>query len=762
MIKIILLALALTIPIQSQAITLPDNHSSSATKLFSVDDLKDKRIGVVMGSADESYATKNYPQATILQYKSPADVILAVKTSKVDAALYDAEPLRNIIQQDNSLEVLGDSLFSFDVGVGFNKNNNRLKDRFNKFLAKSKSDGTYKDMVDRWMVRSEINIPQIKSDNVNGDLVVGVSDVGLPFTFVKDNQLVGFDIELVKRFAASEGKEIKFSNMDFGSLISAVSSGKVDMIASSIYVTEERKKQIDFSDAYYQMGTRVFALKSNITTFISEEKKVTPAISNKLINSSEDIKNKKIGVLLGSTHDVYAHKHFPDAEIMQYKSLSDLLLAVKLEKVDVAIFAKELLIEILKKDKDLGLIGNTFEPLPVGYAFNKKNTELRDQYNKFFAGLKENGTYNEMVDRWIKKGEIKMPLINTPNKNGVLVVGHVSDAGLPFASIKDNQLIGFNIELTKRFAAYLGKEVRFDDMEFGSLIPALAAGKVDMIGMTLNITEERKTKVDFGDQFYEISMQFFGLKKNIGAYSLEKKDVLKVPAFWSGVVDSFQSNIIDEKRYLLLWDGFKTTVVISILATLFGTLLGSIICFLRMSKNNLLNIPAKVYISILRGTPVLVILMIIFYVVFGSVNINPIIVATIAFGMNFGAYAAEIFRSGIEGIDNGQMEAGIAMGFNKLKTFIYIILPQTVRRILPIYKGEFISLVKMTSIVGYIAVQDLTKASDIIRSRTFDAFFPLIMIAILYFLISWVLMQVLDYLEKITDPKYKRQLRSKS
>ena len=158
----------------------------------------------------------------------------------------------------------------------------------------------------------------------------------------------------------------------------------------------------------------------------------------------------------------------------------------------------------------------------------------------------------------------------------------------------------------------------------------------------------------------------------------------------------------------------------------------------------------------------LVILMLIFYVVFGSVNINPILVATIAFGMNFGAYAAEIFRSGIEGIEKGQMEAGIAMGFNKLKTFIYVILPQTVRRILPIYKGEFISLVKMTSIVGYIAVQDLTKASDIIRSRTFDAFFPLIMIAILYFLISWVLMQALDYLEKITDPKYKRQLRSKS
>jgi len=175
-----------------------------------------------------------------------------------------------------------------------------------------------------------------------------------------------------------------------------------------------------------------------------------------------------------------------------------------------------------------------------------------------------------------------------------------------------------------------------------------------------------------------------------------------------------------------------------------------------MSRRPLLNLPAKIYIAVLRGTPVLVLLMLVFYVVFASVNINPVVVAVIAFGMNFAAYVAEIFRTGIEGVDKGQTEAGLAMGFTRVRTFQYIVLPQTVRRILPVYKGEFISLVKMTSIVGYIAVQDLTKASDIIRSRTFDAFFPLIMVAILYFAISWLLIQALDYVERVTDPKYRR------
>ena len=128
----------------------------------------------------------------------------------------------------------------------------------------------------------------------------------------------------------------------------------------------------------------------------------------------------------------------------------------------------------------------------------------------------------------------------------------------------------------------------------------------------------------------------------------------------------------------------------------------------------------------------------------------------IAFGINFAAYVSEMFRTGIEGVDKGQREAGIASGFTKVQTFVHIIMPQALRQVLPVYKGEFVSLVKMTSIVGYIAVEDLTKASDIIRSRTFDAFFPLIMAAVIYIFIAWLLTLVLDYVEVSIDPKKRR------
>jgi polar amino acid transport system substrate-binding protein len=294
----------------------------------------------------------------------------------------------------------------------------------------------------------------------------------------------------------------------------------------------------------------------------------------------------------------------------------------------------------------------------------------------------------------------------------------------------------------------LKKEVVISDMEFSGLIAAVSSNKAEMIVSTIMITDERKKQIDFSDPYFELSACVMGAKK--------ETPVAQPPSFFQSVSDSFYNNIIAENRYLLIVDGIKTTGLISVLAILLGTLLGALICFMRMSRQTLVQGFAKFYISLVRGIPVLVLLMLIFYVVFAKVNINPVLAAVLAFGINFAAYVSEMFRTSIESIDKGQTEAGIAGGFTKAQTFIYIVMPQAIRRVLPVYKGELISLVKMTSIVGYIAVQDLTKASDIIRSRTFDAFFPLIMTAVLYFLISWLLLLLLGGIEQKTELKRKR------
>jgi polar amino acid transport system substrate-binding protein len=347
-----------------------------------------------------------------------------------------------------------------------------------------------------------------------------------------------------------------------------------------------------------------------------------------------------------------------------------------------------------------------------------------------------------------------MPELPASSGQSELVVGIVSDNGWPFTVMRNGRLTGFDIELLERFGRRIGRRIRYADMQFGSLIAALATRKIDMIGAVMSVTEERKKQVAFSDPYYEQDAYFFALKRNLAAYaSTQPTAGAGTRGILASLAASFRSNIIEEKRYLLILNGLGTTLILSVFSTIFGTALGALVCFLRMSPRRTLNLPAKAYIAVLRGTPVLVLLMLVFYVVFASVSISPVLVAVIAFGMNFAAYAAEIFRSGIESIDKGQREAGIAMGFTQPQTFRFIVLPQMVRRILPVYRGEFISLVKMTSIVGYIAVQDLTKASDIIRSRTFDAFFPLVMVAVLYFVVAWALLRVLGLLEKSILPR---------
>lgn len=482
------------------------------------------------------------------------------------------------------------------------------------------------------------------------------------------------------------------------------------------------------------------------------------------LNTVDDLKDKRIGVLLGSVYDEYAVQTYPQAQILQYKSPSDTVLAVKTEKVDAAIYTHESVLVVLRDDDSMALLGENLFRVPIGMGFNQKNDELRQQFNTFLAGVKQSGVLDDMAKRWVIDGKTEMPVIANPKNNGRLVVGVVSDKGMPFALMMNNRIVGFDIELCERFAAYLGKELVLEDMEFGSLIPAAAGNKIDMIASTLIITEERARQIDFSDPYYEMGASAFALKKNMARYDTAAANEdengspgAKILKALSNIKNSFYSNIILEQRYLMIVEGLKITVLISLFSVIFGTLLGALICFLRMSQNRILSGIAGVYISILRGTPVLVLLMLIFYVVFASVDIDPVLVAVIAFGMNFAAYVSEMFRTAIQSIDKGQRDAGIAIGFAPLQTFIYVILPQALRQVLPVYKGEFISLVKMTSVVGYIAVQDLTKASDIIRSRTFDAFFPLIMVAVLYFIITWLLTLALDYIDLKTDRKKKRK-----
>ena len=237
---------------------------------------------------------------------------------------------------------------------------------------------------------------------------------------------------------------------------------------------------------------------------------------------------------------------------------------------------------------------------------------------------------------------------------------------------------------------------------------------------------------------------------------------MNLQEWFDEVKRQFILNFINDNRWQFLFNGLIVTLRITFFALLLGTVIGVVISIVRSTYDKtqgairsvpgrillkFFNAICKIYLTVIRGTPVVVQLMIFFFVILVTIRSGELI-GIIAFGINSGAYIAEIFRSGIMSIDPGQAEAGRSLGFNYIQTMRYIIIPQAFKNILPTLANEFIVLLKETAVVGYVAVQDLTKAGDIIRGRTFSAFMPLIAVALIYLALVMFFTRLVGLLER--------------
>ena len=217
--------------------------------------------------------------------------------------------------------------------------------------------------------------------------------------------------------------------------------------------------------------------------------------------------------------------------------------------------------------------------------------------------------------------------------------------------------------------------------------------------------------------------------------------------------EDLYKSLIYQDRYEYILEGIKNTVIMALFATIIWIILGILIAVIQDAHEKNKNLPvlnflSKTYVSIIRGTPVLLQLMIIYYVIFKSVEVTGVLVGIIAFGLNSAAYVSEIIKSGINSINKGQMEASRSLGFSYKESMFYVIMPQAIKNILPALGNEFITLLKETSVAGYIGIMDLTKAADIIASRTYDYLFPLILIAIIYLIMTLGLSRLVKLMER--------------
>lgn len=223
--------------------------------------------------------------------------------------------------------------------------------------------------------------------------------------------------------------------------------------------------------------------------------------------------------------------------------------------------------------------------------------------------------------------------------------------------------------------------------------------------------------------------------------------------FFKEIADIFYRSVIEQDRYQFILSGLGKTLIIAFFAVILGVILGSLIAIARnynteTGKGKLLSKICRFYVAIIRGTPVVLQLMIIYYIIFKSVNINVVLVGIVAFGLNSAAYVSEIIRAGIESVDKGQKEAAQTLGLSYSQIMRFIVFPQAIKNILPALGNEFITLLKETSVAGYIGIVELVKASDIIASVTYDYFFPLIIVALIYLILTLGLSKLLQLFEK--------------
>ncbi|MDR2578036.1 MAG: ABC transporter permease subunit [Chitinispirillales bacterium] len=369
------------------------------------------------------------------------------------------------------------------------------------------------------------------------------------------------------------------------------------------------------------------------------------------------------------------------------------------------------------------------------------NPDIIERFNVFLGIVRADGTLKDMQERWlfdrISYSYALMPDIPLTGENGVLKVA--TDAThIPFAYIGgSNKLKGYCIELTLRFAAHEGLEVKFTSMDFSGLIPYTISQKADFAIANISITEERKRSVLFTESIFDEPFGIIVYNPTGDGSAAQVKAKTAYPGL-NWIKTGVERNLIAENRWKMILDGLGVTMFISIAAQIIGTLWGCFICFMLLRKNKFVRCLAGLYCGLIHGIPVVVLLMITYYIIFAGVNISSIFVAIAAFTMITGATVSQCFKNAIVSVNPVEIDTARSMGFSSFGAFMTVTLPQAVQRALPAYTSGFVKLVKATSIVGFIAIQDLTRVGSIIRSRTFDAYFPLLFVALVYIIVTAV------------------------
>ena len=466
-----------------------------------------------------------------------------------------------------------------------------------------------------------------------------------------------------------------------------------------------------------------------------------------VFTSLSQLNGKRIGVQTGTTFDEIVLETLPDAQISYFNTYPDMAAATEANKIDGFPGDEPVLRLIAAENSRLAILDERMDSFMFGFVLpkNAAGEKLLAELDAWITAVTESGELDGVVSKWTSGPEEDKTLPDYaayPAPKGVLTMA-TEGAYAPMNYYRGDELVGFEVDLAARFCEANGYGLKVVGMNFDGILPAVQTGKADFAAAGITITDERRENVHFSLPYYSGGTVMAVLKA--GEQS---------GGFWEGIKDSFSKTFLREDRWRLFADGVGTTLLITVLSILFGTALGFLLFMLCRNGNKLADGFSWFATWLVQGMPVVVLLMILYYIIFvGSVAISGVAVAVIGFSLTFGSAVFGMLKMGVGTVDRGQYEAAYALGHSNRHAFFRIILPQAIPHVLPAYQGEIVGLIKATAVVGYIAVQDLTKMGDIVRSRTYEAFFPLIAVTVIYFVLEGLFSFAVSRIRISIDPR---------
>ena len=464
-----------------------------------------------------------------------------------------------------------------------------------------------------------------------------------------------------------------------------------------------------------------------------------------------DLNGKTIGVQTGCLYETHITDECPDAEIQYFTMPQDMILALNSQKIDaylveeVGYYATAAVHpELAPLEESAGLC-----EAAVIIGNNDKQDRLLAEINEFISrhGSDGDGMLDEMYDYWVKNFDAETSRVEQggfTGENGELVIA--CEGGYePFSYVNEEGDCGYDVDFVYRFCREYGYTPNIQRVSFESIAPGAESGKFDL-GLNIILSDERESNVCLSDVYYscEIFMVVLG-------------ETQESSGFFATMKENFENTFIVEGRWKLFASGAGLTLLITLSSIILGTAIGFGVFMLCRKGNKIINSITDGMLWLIHGMPTVLLLMILYYIIFGWTRLNGTVVSIVGFTLIFACAMYEMLSVGFGAIGHGQYEAATALGYNDNQSFFKILLPQAAKHFMPLYKNEVVTLIKETSVAGYIAVQELTKISDLVRARTYQAFFALIFTTIIYFLISGILTRLVGMVEKRIDPKKRSQ-----